>query len=204
MDTIGLLGQALGLGLASGISLYGTVFVTGLAIRLAWVRLGPPWDGLAVLADPVVLTVAGLLCAIELLADKIPWVDSVWDALHTVIRPVGGALLATRVLGDLHPAAEVLAFLLLGGAALATHSAKAGVRLAANASPEPLSNWVLSTTENVLVLGVVWLVFAHPWLALGVGLVLLATAIWLGVTLLRAAVRGLGRLRVGSRAGGPH
>jgi hypothetical protein len=193
MDTLALLGTALGLGLASGLSLYGTVFVTGLTVHLGWIRLATEWQGLDVLGDPVVLVPAGVLFAVELLADKIPWLDSLWDSVHTVIRPIGGALLATRVLGDLSPAAEVVAFLLLGGVTLTAHGAKAGFRLLVNTSPEPFSNGVVSLSENVLVGTGVWLALAHPLLALVVGLVGLAACVavtlWLGRRL-RRALRG--------------
>src|SRR5262249_34137018 len=119
------IGAALGLAVASGLSLYGAVFVSGLAIRLGWIHLAPGWSALSVLADPVVLGVAGVLFAVEFLADKIPVIDSLWDAVHTFIRPIGGALLASRALGELSPVAEVLALLLLGPAVLAAHDAKA-------------------------------------------------------------------------------
>jgi hypothetical protein len=199
METLALLGTALGLGLASGLSLYGAAFMTGLAVHLGWVRLAPGWEPLAVLADPVVLVVAGVLFACEFLADKVPWVDSAWDALHTVIRPIGGALLATRVLGDLSPTAEVVALLLLGGATFAVHSAKASLRLVVNASPEPVSNLLLSLTENAMVAGAVWLALAHPLLTLVLGLVTLALAlamvVWLGSRAIGAARRALGRRR---------
>ena len=202
MDTLALLGSALGLSLASGLSLYGVAFLVGLALQLGWVRLAPGWDALAILADPVVLTVAGLLFAIEFLADKIPWLDSAWDALHTVIRPIGGALLASRVFGQLSPAAEVIALLLLGGVTLAAHGAKASLRLTANASPEPVSNLVLSLAENGLVAGAVWLALVHPLLALVLGLAGLAFAVTVVVWLGRRAARLLaGRLR--RRAGSP-
>lgn len=193
MDTLGLVGTALGLGIAAGLSLYGTAFLTGLAIHLGWVRLVPGWEPLAVLADPVVLTIAGVLFAIEFFADKIPWVDSLWDAIHTLIRPIGGALLALRVLGDLSPAAEVIAFLLLGGVTLATHSAKASVRLVVNASPEPVSNILVSLAENGVVAGAVWLALTHPLLTLALGLGTLALAVtvtgWLASRTLRALRR---------------
>ena len=193
MDTLGLVGTALGLGIAAGLSLYGTAFLTGLAIHLGWVRLVPGWEPLAVLADPVVLTIAGVLFAIEFFADKIPWVDSLWDAIHTLIRPIGGALLALRVLGDLSPAAEVIAFLLLGGVTLATHSAKASVRLVVNASPEPVSNILVSLAENGVVAGAVWLALTHPLLTLALGLGTLAIAVtvtgWLASRTLRALRR---------------
>ncbi|HEV8677039.1 MAG TPA: DUF4126 domain-containing protein [Methylomirabilota bacterium] len=204
MDTLALLGSALGLSVASGLSLYGTAFVAGLAIRLGWLHLPPGGDALAVLADPVVLTVAGILFAIEFLADKVPWLDSAWDAVHTLIRPIGGALLASRVFGELSPATEVVALLLLGSVTLATHGAKASARLTVNASPEPFSNLLLSLSENGLVAAGVWLALAHPLVALAAGLVVLVLAVttvaWLG----RRAVRVLrARRRVlASRADG--
>jgi Domain of unknown function (DUF4126) len=196
----GPLGAAVALAVASGLSLYGAVFITGLAIRLGWVQLGPSFSALGVLSDPVVLGVAGVLFAAEFLADKIPVVDSVWDALHTVIRPVGGALLASRALGELSPVAEALALLLLGGATLATHAAKATTRLVVNASPEPVSNVLVSLAENGVVALAVWLALTHPLLALGVALVALALAValivWLGRRALGAMARfGRGRAR---------
>jgi Domain of unknown function (DUF4126) len=205
MDTLALLGSALGLGLASGLSLYGTALLTGLAIRLGWVTLGPAWSGLDVLADPLVLGVAGVLFAVEFLADKVPGLDSAWDAIHTVIRPIGGALLAVRAFGELSPAMAALAFLLLGGTVLAAHSAKASVRLLVNTSPEPVSNILVSLGENALVAGAVWLALAHPWWALGLGLIALAAAVaitaWLATRAARA-VRTL-RHRLAQRASRP-
>jgi hypothetical protein len=202
VDALALLGTALGLSLASGLSLYGAVFLTGLAVQMGWVHLAPGWEPLAVLADPLVLVAAGFLFAIEFLADKVPWVDSAWDVLHTVIRPVGGAFLALRVLGDLDPAAEVVAALLLGGAALTAHGAKASLRLLVNASPEPFSNILLSFTENALVLGAVWLALTHPLLTLGLGLATLGLALALVTWLGRRAVRAL-RSRWASRSISP-
>jgi hypothetical protein len=191
MDTLAVVGSALGLGLAAGLSLYGTAFVLGLAIQLEWIRLAPEWGAVGVLADPAVLIITGILFVVEFLADKIPWLDSAWDAVHTFIRPIGGALLASRVLGELSPAAEVIAFVLLGGVTLAAHTAKASVRLAVNASPEPFSNIAVSTTENLLVVGTVWLAANHPIVTLAVGLVGLVGAVSLTVWLGRRAVRGL-------------
>jgi hypothetical protein len=204
METLALLGSALGLSVASGLSLYGTVFVAGLAIHVGWASLAPGTERLAVLADPLILTVAGVLFAIEFLADKVPWVDSAWDAVHTLIRPIGGALLASRVFGELSPAAEVIALLLLGSVTLATHGAKASARLTVNASPEPFSNILLSLSENGLVAAVVWLALAHPLLALGAGLAALALAVTIVVWLGRRAVRALRARRRGlaSRADG--
>src|SRR5262245_42766867 len=157
METAGPVGAALGLAVASGLSLYGTVFVSGLAIRLGFIHLAPAWASLGVLADPVVLVVSGVLFTVEFLADKIQVVDSLWDAVHTVIRAVSAALLASRALGELPPVAEALALLLLGGATLATHAAKATTRFVVNASPEPMSNVLVSLAENGLVVGAVWI-----------------------------------------------
>lgn len=189
MDTLAVVGSALALSLAAGLSLYGAAFLLGLAVRLEWLRLAPGWEPLAVLADPVVLTVAGVLAVIEFFADKVPWVDSAWDAVHTVIRPIGGALLASRVLGDLSLEAQVIAFLLLGGATFATHAAKASVRLVVNTSPEPVSNVLVSLFENGLVVGALWLAVSHPLLALGIGLAALALAVFATVWLAGRVVR---------------
>src|SRR5262245_46643672 len=203
MEVAGPVGAALGLAVASGLSLYGAVFVSGLAIRLGWIHFAPSWGGLSVLADPVVLGVSGVLFAIEFLADKIPVIDSLWDAIHTVIRPVGGALLASRALGELSPVAEVSALLLLGGATLATHAAKASTRLAVNTSPEPMSNVLVSLTENGLLAGALWLALAHPLVALGAGLFAVAASILLTVWLVRRTVGALRRVRRDRAAGPP-
>jgi hypothetical protein len=195
MEALALLGTALGLSLASGLSLYGSALLVGLAIHFGWVRLAPGWEPLAVLADPLVLGIAGVLFAMEFFADKIPWVDSAWDVVHTVIRPVGGALLASRAFGDLNPAAEVALVLLLGGVSLTVHGAKATTRLVANTSPEPVSNVLLSLTENALVVGAVWLALTHPLLALALGLGALVLALALIVWLGRRALAALRRWR---------
>ena len=155
------------------------------------------------------LAISGVLFLVEFLADKVPIVDSVWDAIHTVIRPVGGAFLASRALGDLSPVAEVLAFLLLGGATLTTHAAKATTRLAVNASPEPVSNVLVSLAENGLVAGAVWLALTHPLLALVAALLALAVAVtlvaWLGLSRsarwLATATEGVPASRAAGSAG---
>jgi hypothetical protein len=200
MDHLAVVGTAVGLGVSAGLSLYGTAFLLGLAIRLGWLQPAPSFEGLWVLGDPLVLTLAGALFAVEFLADKIPWVDSVWDALNTVIRPVGGALLAMRALGDLSPAAEVIAFLLLGGVTLVTHTAKASLRLAVNTSPEPFSNVLVSFGENGLVLAGVWLAVAHPLLALLLGLAALVAAVTLTVWLAGRVVAALRAFRARAAA----
>ena len=168
MEQLQLLGVALGLASLSGINLYLTVFVTGLSIQQHWITLAPQYSGLVILAHPVIILVAGGLYFIQFFADKVPWVDSMWDSIHTVIRPVGGALLAIRVLGPTNPVFDVVVALLGGGVALVTHGMKAGTRLVANGSPEPFSNIGLSVAEDAGVVGGLALIHYNPIVALGV------------------------------------
>lgn len=177
MEILETLAVALSLGSLAGLNLYLTVFVSGLALRLDWVALPTPLQGLEVLEHPLVLAVAGVLYLIEFFADKIPWIDSAWDSVHTFIRPVGAAALAVAAMGDAHPVFEIVAVLLAGGMAFSTHAAKAGTRVIVNASPEPFSNIGLSLAEDGLVLGGLGLLAWNPLVALlcaafGVGVVL--------------------------------
>lgn len=165
METLQLLGAALGLATLAGINLYLTVFVTGLAINQHWITLSAQYQGLSILGEPAIIIVAGVLYAIEFLADKIPGLDSAWDAVHTAIRPIGGAFLALRTLGTPDPMFDVIVALLGGGVTLAAHSAKAGTRLLVNTSPEPFSNIAISTAEDIGVLGGLWLIKEHPAIA---------------------------------------
>jgi hypothetical protein len=162
MEVLQTLSVALGLAALTGYSLYLTVFSTGLAVHLGWVHLAPQFSSLSVLGDPAVLIVSGLLFVLEFFADKIPWVDSIWDAVHTVIRPIGGAFLATRALGHVSPVFEVIVALLGGAMSFASHSLKASTRLVVNTSPEPFSNIAVSTGENLMVVGVVALLWHYP------------------------------------------
>src|ERR1700739_3961788 len=139
MEVLQTLSVALGLAALSGYSLYLTVFSTGLAIHLGWVHLAPQFQSLSVLGDPATLIVSRILFALEFFADKIPWVDSVWDAVHTVIRPVGGALIAVAAIGHAQPTVQALAAIAGALPASSTHVAKAGTRVVANTSPEPVS-----------------------------------------------------------------
>ncbi len=187
MDVLETLSVALGLATLAGINLYLTVFVTGMAVKFGWVVLPPQLHDLLVLADPWVISIAGTLYFLEFFADKVPWVDSANDALHTLIRPLGGALLAVLALGQADPVVQVIAALLAGGAALTAHAAKAGTRLIANLSPEPFSNIGLSLGEDALVLGGLGLLLWHPVVALVVGIVALGL-IW---TFLPGLLRGV-------------
>ena len=186
MERLDLLAVALGLAALAGINLYLTVFVTGLAIRFHWIALAPQYQSLDVLGHPWIITIAGILYFLEFFADKIPWVDSVWDAVHTVIRPIGGALLAIQVLGHPSPAFTVIVALLAGGTSLVAHTAKAATRLASNSSPEPFSNIGLSLGEDAAVLGGLALVHFNPILALVIFLIGIGAFFYFAPRILRA------------------
>ncbi len=186
METIQTLGIALGLASLAGLNLYLTVFVTGLAIQQQWINVAQTYPELAILGHPAIVAIAGVLYFVEFFADKVPWLDSLWDTLHTVIRPVGGAFLALQVLGHLDPTMEVIAVLLAGGASLMVHSVKAGTRLVANHSPEPFSNIALSVSEDVAVVGGLALIHTDPTLALIVFSIILLCIAFFGPKLLRA------------------
>ncbi len=179
MGIVELLGLAGSVSLLSGWRLYLTVFITGLAMRLEWITLPENLAVLDVLANPWVLGVSLLGALAEFFADKIALLDSVWDTVHTVIRPLGGALLALAVVDAQDPAWQVITFLLGGGAALVSHGAKAGARALVNTSPEPFSNVVLSTGEDVATGGLLLLAFGNPLLAVGISIVLLIACLWL-------------------------
>lgn len=185
LDLAGLLALAAGLGWASGLRLYTTLFVVGLAGRLGWVVLPP---SLHLLEHPLVLGAAGVMLMVEFFADKIPLLDSVWDTVHTFIRIPAGAALAALVFGG-HGVEWQTAMALLGGTlAAGTHLTKAGTRAMINASPEPFTNIATSFGEDVVVLTGLWLMFAHPWLMLALLLLLVVAAAWLLPKLWRGIV----------------
>jgi Domain of unknown function (DUF4126) len=186
MDTIGLIGTAASLSLLSGWRVYLCVLATGIAMHFGWIALPEHLHGLQVLSSPWVIAVAGLGVVAEFLADKVAWIDSLWDAVHTAIRPVGGALLALAVVDANDPTWQVVTLLLGGGAALMGHAAKAGSRAVVNASPEPFSNVVVSTGEDVTTTGLVIAAIANPVLAL-----IIAIAVATGSVALIIMVRRL-------------
>ena len=175
-DTWQLLALAATIGWASGLRLYGVLFIVGGLGYLGWVDLP---GGLKVLAHPYVLAASGFMCFVEFFADKVPGVDTLWDLVHTLIRIPAGAALAASVFGDSSSAAMMAAAILGGTLAAGSHFAKAGSRAVINTSPEPVSNWAASFGEELAVGSVLWLAFAHPLVALVVVLVLTAFAIWL-------------------------
>jgi Domain of unknown function (DUF4126) len=186
VDRLHLLSVALGLAALAGINLYLTVFATGLAIHFHWITLTPAYQSLEILGNPIVITIAGVLYFLEFWADKIPWVDSAWDAVHTIIRPIGGALLAIQVLGHPSPAFTMMVALLAGGTSLVSHTAKAATRLATNTSPEPFSNIALSVTEDIAVFGGLALIHYNPVLALSIFALALLAFVYFIPKVLRA------------------
>lgn len=181
-DLAGLLAIAAGLGWASGLRLYLTLFIVGLAGRLGWITLP---DGLQVLENHWVLGAAGLMLFVEFFADKLPFVDSLWDALHTFIRIPAGAALAAMALGGQGVEWQVAMAIIGGSFAAGSHLAKAGTRAAINLSPEPVSNVVASFGEDSLVVLGLWLMFVHPWIMLGVLVLFVVMLIWLIPRLVR-------------------
>jgi hypothetical protein len=192
MGTIEALSLAMGTAWTSGINLYATIAALGIANRLEMIRLP---ENLEVLSHPGVIAIACVMYLIEFFADKVPYVDSGWDALHTFIRVPAGAILAAQSFGDLNPALEVMALLAGGSVSLAAHGTKAATRLAINASPEPFSNWIASVTEDVTVLGSIWLMFNHPVVMLILVLAFLVLVAWLVPKIYRLAKRGFQALR---------
>jgi hypothetical protein len=178
MGIIEILGLATSVSLLSGWRMYLTIFATGLAMHSGYIDLPENLKMLDVLANPWVIGVSAIGAVAEFFADKVAWLDSIWDGLHTLIRPIGGALLALAVVDSGDPTWQVIAFLLGGGAAFASHATKAGARAAINTSPEPVSNIMMSTVEDVATGGLLALTFANPLVAAAIAVVLLGLTIW--------------------------
>jgi hypothetical protein len=178
MKTLGLLGTTLGFAFAAGLNLYATILVIGATLRLGWVVLPAPLAGLSVLSHPVVLGVAGVMYLIEFVADKVPMVDHAWDAVHTVVRPLGAAWIGWRTIGGagLPEPADVAVLLVVGGVALSAHAGKAGTRLAtASVGGHALGIGVaLSLLEDAVAFVLAPLALLKPLLVLGLVVVALA------------------------------
>jgi hypothetical protein len=159
MELIAALGRTMGFSFAAGINLYATVAILGLASRYNWVSLPPQFRAFD---NDLVIGVAIFLYVVEFVADKIPWVDSIWDAVHTAIRPIGGAVIAVTTLGDASPTTEVLVGLFGATLAAGSHFSKSGTRAIANTSPEPFSNWILSIAEDIFVVGLGFIALKYP------------------------------------------
>lgn len=200
MGIIEILGIAGSVSLLAGWRLYLCIVATGAAMRWGALPLPEHLAALDVLANPWVMGIAALAATVELLADKIAWLDSAWDAVHTLVRPVGGALLALAIVDPSDPSTQVIAFILGGAGALASHASKAGTRAVINASPEPVSNVAASVVEDVVIGGSLALVYAYPAAAIVVAALLLALAIYLGLLARRVIRKLLGRKGRGETA----
>jgi hypothetical protein len=189
MSAVQLIALASTVSLLAGWRLYLVTFAVGLAMRFGWVALPDQLHALDVLANNWIIGIAGIGAFAEFFADKVPWVDSAWDAIHSVVRPIGGALLSMAIIDGGDPAWQVGSFLLGGGAALLAHAGKAGARALVNASPEPFSNIAVSTTEDVATAGLLGLAIANPIAAALIALVLVLLSVWLVLTARRALRR---------------
>jgi hypothetical protein len=170
MEALATLGRTLGFSLAAGVNVYATVALLGLASHYHWVELPEQFRAFD---NPWIIGISGLFYVVEFFADKIPWFDSVWDAIHTFIRPVGGALVAVAALGQASPFVAGMVALLGAGVAAGSHLTKASTRVAANTSPEPFSNWLLSLVEDAAVIALTLFTMKFPILSLGVSLIVL-------------------------------
>lgn len=190
MGTFTELGRTLGFSFAAGINLYATVAILGLASRYGWVALPPQYQAFD---NNWIIGIAIVLYVVEFFADKVPWIDTAWDAVHTVIRPVGGAFIAVTTLGHASPFAETMVALLGGTLAAGTHFGKASTRLVANASPEPFTNWFLSLAEDAFVVGLGFLALKYPLAAAVVVIVGVAILIVFAGWIYRAIRRRFSR-----------
>jgi hypothetical protein len=194
MTPVELIALAASTSLLAGWRLYLVTLVTGIAMKFGWIALPDHLHALDVLANPWVLGIAAIGTFAEFFADKIAWVDSAWDTIHSVIRPLGGAILSLAIVDSADPAWQVGSFLLGGGAAAIAHAGKAGARALVNASPEPFSNVVVSTGEDIATGGLLALAIANPIAAAIIALGLVLLSIWLVVAARRALRRLIDRV----------
>ena len=179
MSAVELIALASTVSLLAGWRLYLVTFAVGLAMKFGWIALPDQLRALDVLANNWIVGIAAVGALAEFFADKIAWVDSAWDAIHSVVRPIGGALLSMAIVDGGDPAWQVGSLLLGGGAALIAHAGKAGARTLVNASPEPVSNIVVSTGEDVATAGLLALAIANPIAAAIVAVILVILSLWL-------------------------
>ena len=191
MSAVELIALASTVSLLAGWRLYLVTFAVGIAMKFGWLALPEQLHALDVLANNWIIGIAALGALAEFFADKIAWVDSLWDAIHSVVRPIGGALLSMAIIDGGDPAWQVGSFLLGGGAALLAHAGKAGARALINASPEPFSNVIVSTGEDVATGGLLALAIAYPVAAAAIALALVGLSLWLVIAARRALRRFL-------------
>ena len=191
MSAVQLIALASTVSLLAGWRLYLVTFAVGLAMKFGWVALPQQLHALDVLANNWIISIAAVGALAEFFADKIAWVDSAWDAVHSIVRPVGGALLSMAIVDGADPAWQVGSLLLGGGAALIAHAGKAGARALVNASPEPFSNVAVSTGEDVATAGLLGLAIANPVAAAIIAVILVMLSLWLGLAARRLLRRVL-------------
>ena len=194
MDVLSTLGRTLGFSFAAGVNLYATVALLGLASRYGWVSLPSQYSAFN---NEWVIGAAIFMYVVEFFADKVPYLDTAWDAVHTVIRPIGGALVAVTTLGEASPMTEALVMLLGGATAASSHLTKTSTRAVANTSPEPFSNWLLSLGEDAFVIGLGLLALKYPLAALAVAVVLLVLIAVCATVVIRTVRRWFARGAVG-------
>jgi hypothetical protein len=173
---IGTIALTMGVGWASGLNLYAAILMLGILGTTGNTVLPPE---LQVLTNPIVMLAAAIMYLVEFFADKIPGIDTGWDTIHTFIRIPAGAIMAAAAVGPINPGLAVAAALLGGAMATLSHATKAGTRVLINTSPEPFTNWTASITEDLMVIGGIWVALHHPWLFLGLLLAFILLAIWL-------------------------
>ena len=189
MSAVELVALAASVSLLAGWRLYLVVFATGIAMKFGWVALPDQLRMLDILASNWIIGVAGVGALAEFFADKIAWVDSAWDAIHSFVRPVGGALLSAAIVDSADPGWQVASFLLGGGAAFVAHAGKAGARTLVNTSPEPVSNVIVSTAEDITTGGLLALAIAYPVAAAIIAALLVALSLGLVIAARRALRR---------------
>jgi hypothetical protein len=201
VELAAVIGRIVAFALAAGVNVYATVALIGLSVRFGWVALPSQYEAFG---SPVVIGIAVCMYLVEFVADKVPLVDTIWDLVHTAVRPVGGALIAVTALGEASPGVTAAAALLGGTVAASSHLTKTSTRAVANTSPEPFSNWALSLGEDAFVLGLGYLALAHPLVALGVAVAVLVAIVAFSVVIVRTAVRWMGRRTPARQTSGLH
>lgn len=191
MSAVEIIGIAASVSLLAGWRLYLCIFAVGVAMHTGWIALPHQLAALDALANPWIIGIAAIGAVAEFFADKVMWLDSLWDTVHTAIRPVGGAVLALALVDPSNPAWQIAVFLLGGGASLMTHGAKATTRAAVNTSPEPFSNVAVSTVEDVATGGLLVLALANPVAAVVIAVVVAIAAVLVLVLMWRIARRVL-------------
>ena len=200
MTPVELIALAASTSLLAGWRLYLVTLITGLGMKFGWIALPDQLAALDVLANNWVLAIAAIGTLAEFFADKIAWVDSAWDAIHSFIRPLGGALLSLAIIDSGDPAWQIASFLLGGSAAFVAHAGKAGARTLVNASPEPFSNIIVSTTEDVATGGLLALAIAYPIAAALIAACLVVLSLWAVFAARRMVRRLVGSGRRHARA----